>query len=57
LTKSKDKEGKKLAKQYVKNYNSGLAEILLVKYLERCRDKNSLAFMQFRRLLPEAKIT
>jgi hypothetical protein len=38
------------------DYNIELERRLLILYLERCKYHHSLAFVQFRRILPNAKL-
>jgi hypothetical protein len=40
-----------------KNYNPEFAKRLMKAYLERCKFKHALAFIQFRKILPDAKLT
>ena len=54
LTSSKLKKHKLFLKDFV-NMNKNLAKKLLFLFIERCKFKNSLCFMQYRRLLPTAE--
>ena len=51
-------EEKQLNKLFDKgNYDERLADKLLILYLARCKHKHALAFMQYRKTLPNAKLT
>jgi uncharacterized C2H2 Zn-finger protein len=57
LHDSKTKEDKKLLKKIDQNKtDKGLGKKLLRLYLDRCKFKHALAFMQFRRILPDAAV-
>ena len=55
LSRSKFKDHQKLARKG-QMIDEDLVHKLLKLYLCRCKYKNALAFLQFRRLLPEPKI-
>ena len=40
-----------------KYYDAPLAEKMLTHYLSRCKDRHRMAFYQFRKMLPKAKVT
>ena len=56
LSLSTNKEDKKLVKNWGK-FNKEYAEKVLMMYLERCKLRHSFAFCQFRKLLPDAKLS
>ena len=56
LSTSKNKDDPALYKTLTNGtYNFELERRLVLLYLERCKFKHSLAFVQFRRMLPNAK--
>ena len=55
LKVSRNKAHKALSKQ-IKSIDQTKAKKLLKLYLERCKYRHAFAFLQFRRLLPGAKL-
>ena len=43
-------------KQFDTHYTESYAEVALDLYLERCKLRHALAFCQFRKILPKAKL-
>jgi hypothetical protein len=57
LESKTNKQDKLLLKNWDTNYNSEYAAKLLSLYLDRCKFRHALAFIQFRKILPDAKLS
>ena len=52
-----DKASKKMLKEWSQNFNEEYLDIIVQIYLEKCKLRYSLAFIQFRKILPKAKVS